>query len=80
MPASDWFSLSFERMADSLAGRPRGPVFLVGSALTLDSPTDYDIRMPLLEHDVERLFGSAPKWFFLAGLTDARISIHGQAS
>lgn len=59
MPASDWFAEVFRRNANGLAARIGGPVFLVGSALTSDTPRDLDIRVLPSDGDFARLFGAA---------------------
>lgn len=56
-PLASWFHWTSRKMVDALACRLGGPVYLCGSALTLAHPSDVDLRMPLDEPDLRRLFG-----------------------
>jgi hypothetical protein len=70
-PAADWFAIKAQLLANALAARYGGPVYLVGSALALPDPHDFDLRVVLAEVDMARLFGRDDA-------TDARVGIdHG---
>jgi hypothetical protein len=55
---AEWFSLGFRKQANGLAMMYGAPLFLVGGALREHRPYDVDIRIPLQEHDIDRLFGT----------------------
>lgn len=54
----EWFPMVFRQLANGYATRYGAPLFLVGSALREAKPHDVDIRIPLQDHDIERLFGT----------------------
>lgn len=56
-PPYELFVIKFSATANSLAARYGGPVYLVGSSISSDSPRDYDIRVVVSEYDLTRLFG-----------------------
>jgi len=51
------FWLRFQGMANSLAMRYGGKVYLCGSALTRSDPRDYDIRIVISQKERKRQFG-----------------------
>ncbi len=55
--AADWIVHSWSKVACSFAAKYGAPVWLVGSALLVEHPADIDIRVPMQEHDLQRLFG-----------------------
>lgn len=56
-PPAFWFLRNIRRSANAIACRLGGPVYLVGSALDVLRPADFDIRVVLTEPDLLRLFG-----------------------
>ena len=56
-PDALFWALSFRGLANSFASRYGGPLFLVGSALSMASPADYDVRVIVESEDYRRLFG-----------------------
>lgn len=56
-PAATWIRRSWAKLATSMASRFGSPIYLVGSALVKPSPHDFDIRVPMQEHDLTRMFG-----------------------
>ena len=58
-PPADWFLVNIKRSANALACRLGGPVYLVGSALDVLNPADFDVRVLLREADLLRLFGKS---------------------
>lgn len=54
----DRFCLSFVGQANQLAARYGGPVYLVGSALTCETPSDFDVRVIITQADADRLYGT----------------------
>lgn len=56
-PAASWFVPVTSHLFTGYAARYGSPIYLVGSALTEEHPCDYDVRVPLREEDMQRLFG-----------------------
>lgn len=57
LPLIEWFPMSMGPLANALAMRYGAPLFLCGSGLREFDPHDVDIRIPLGELDIARLFG-----------------------
>jgi hypothetical protein len=67
-PAATWFRCAFCGLANGLAARYGGPLYLVGSALWLSEPNDFDVRVVLSEHDADRLFGEVKPVEWIDGI------------
>lgn len=53
----DWFPDTFRNQANYYASLYGAPIFLVGSSLIKETPRDIDIRVPLSDEELYRLYG-----------------------
>lgn len=57
MPHVELFKIQFSREANAIAALYGAPVFLVGGALKMENPRDWDVRVRVFPWDEKRLFG-----------------------